>query len=87
MLWVFNVTSAQWAWVSGGSTAASGTVPKYGTRNTAYTVTTAMTISNPGERVHCAAASLSNGSFYMYSGWGTGATGPGKVHSLAWRVD
>jgi hypothetical protein len=78
MLWVFNITSAHWAWVSGGSTDLTGTVPHYGTLNVAYPVTTSMQISNPGERVHCAAASLSDGTFYLYSGRGVGATGAGN---------
>jgi hypothetical protein len=80
VLWVFNITSNQWAWVSGGSTDGTGTVPKYGSLNTAYSVTSSMSVSNPGERVHCAAAAFTDGDgrFYMYSGWGTGATGAGK---------
>jgi hypothetical protein len=92
-LWVFNITSKQWTWVTGSTTANQtgdyGQLPVIGppsTVNAAGTVGLTGTPGTfPGSRWASSAWTDAGGNFWLFGGWGldsTGTNGNGFLNDL-----
>jgi len=76
-LWKFNISSSNWTWVSGSSAVSQ--YGMYGTMGVANTSNT------PGARALSATCADSNGTFWLFGGYGYGSSGsPGALDDL-WK--
>jgi len=77
-LWKFNTSSDKWAWVSGSSTASQYGV-YYGTMGVANSNNT------PGARWGSATCTDSNGTLWLFGGYGYGSSGSIGMLNDLWK--
>ncbi|MFX1347028.1 MAG: kelch repeat-containing protein, partial [Promethearchaeota archaeon] len=78
-LWRFNITSEEWAWMSGNKTAHVYGV--YGTKGVPDMA------NYPGSRTYSVSWADTNGSLWLFGGWGWSSSGGwGNLNDL-WRFN
>jgi len=76
-LWRFSISSGNWTWVSGSSTVSQYGV--YGTMGVAASSNT------PGARGWSSAWADSNGTFWLFGGYGYGSSGSAGMLNDLWK--
>lgn len=77
-LWEYTPSSSLWTWISGASTAGTGT--SYGTQGTG-------SVSNsPGQRVSSSCWDDATGNFWVFGGYGEADSSVGMLNDL-WSFD